>query len=150
MPYSIALSASWDNDFTTLASIEGAGDLIDWFGYLPSFHDCTISKLEFQSGNGVLELACFRMTDKVDDRGYFVLDRHALVSFHFTNVRGLLFDCNANTTILELGVRRLSLEHLPVSNTSASVNDFEISFDDVCGGSGSIYASEVRLSLKPA
>ena len=150
MPYSIAQSNYWDCDPASLGLIEGANDILDWFGFLPSFHDSTIIKIEFENGNGVLEVAAFRMTDKTDERGFFVLDRHAIVTFHLTKVRGMLLDCQANPTVMELGIRRLSADNLPASNAGASENDLELALDDVCGGSGSIYASEVRVSLVSA
>lgn len=149
MPYSITRGASWTPDLTLLAQLEGAAALVSWFGFLPDFHDANIRSLTFEGSDGSLVLSAFRMTSEVDKQGFFVLDRHARVSFRFKNVSGVVLDCNPVTTILELGIRRLAPEHLPVLNTLATVGDYEIGFDDVCGGSGAIYAKAVKVSLEP-
>ncbi len=149
MPYSIAHSVAWDFDPLVFQSLEGADEVIAWFGYVPSFHDASIKRMEFANSDGILEIAAFRMTDKVDDKGFFVLDRHAVVTLHLTDVSGILLDCHSNPTVLEVGIRRLASEHLPISNTAASVGDFEIAFDDVFGGAGSLYAREVRMTCSP-
>ncbi len=105
--------------------------------------------MEFAKGEGIIQIAAFRMTDKVNDKGFYVLDRHAIVTLYLTGVSGILLDSHPNPTVLEVGIRKLAPEHLPISNTAASVGDFEIAFDDVCGGAGSIYAREVRLTCSP-
>jgi hypothetical protein len=149
MPYSIAQQADWISDRTLLAQLEGAAELTSWFGFLPDFHDATIRSMTFEGSKGSLVLAAFRMTNKTDEQGFFVLDRHAHVSFRFEAVSGVVSDCNPLTTILELGLIRLTTEHLPILNTSASVGDYELGFDDVCGGSGAIYAKAVSIAVEP-
>jgi len=150
MPYSLTKQADyWTSDEALYAQLDGANDLTSWFGFLHDFHDATIQSMSFEASSGTLVLSAFRMTSEVDDRGFFVLDRHARVTFHFDGVSGVALDCNPLTTVLEIGLRRVTPEHLPVLNTSASAGDYEVGFDDVCGGSGAIYAKAVRLSVQP-
>lgn len=149
MPYSLTKQADWTSDEKLFAQLEGASELASWFGCLPDFHDATIQSMTFEASSGTLVLSAFRMTSEVDEQGFFVLDRHVRVSFHFEGVSGVVLDCNPFTTVLEVGLRRLTPEHLPVLNTSASAGDYELGFDDVCGGSGAIYAKAVSVSFQP-
>jgi hypothetical protein len=105
--------------------------------------------MSFEASSGTLVLSAFRITDDVDEQGFFVLDRHVRVSFRFEKVSGVMLDCSPLTTIMELGLRRLTPEHLPISNTLASAGDYELGFDDVYGGSGAIYAKAISISLEP-
>ena len=46
-------------------------------------------------GNGILKAKAFRMTDKIDEKGYFVLEKHCFVTLHFeevteVNLRGFM------------------------------------------------------------
>jgi len=69
-----------------MAEIPGAAELSNWFGGFPSFHD---AKAEFQinsDGTGWLKVCGFRMTDKVDAHGYYVLDKHFTATVSFRNL----------------------------------------------------------------
>lgn len=149
MPYSIAKQANWTSDWTLLAQLEDAAELTAWFGFLPDFHDATIRSMSFKESSGTLVLSAFRITSELDERGFFVLDRHARILLRFEGVSGVALDCNPLTTVLEVGLRRLTSEHLPILNTSASAGDYELGFDDVFGGSGAIYAKSVSISVQP-
>jgi len=50
------------------------------------------------------------MTSEVDKDGYFVLDRHALVTLRMTGVTGLRMEGGAGSVISELIVRRLDAD----------------------------------------
>ena len=57
------------------------------FGGWPSFHDATLLAVERPTaGVVILALLAFRMTDKVDARGYFELVDHHLVRLRFDGV----------------------------------------------------------------
>ncbi|WP_432283396.1 hypothetical protein SLT36_15310 [Aminobacter sp. BA135] len=61
--------------------IPGARELVGWFGFVPHFHDAEIFDIDLSSSrSGYLKIRAFRMTDEVDDLGYFVLDRHVVVT----------------------------------------------------------------------
>jgi hypothetical protein len=75
------------------AEIEGARALIDWFGFVPTFHDAKLLDIElFSNRSGRLRLHAFRMTDTVDDEGCFILDRHVLVTLTLGEVRAVSLD----------------------------------------------------------
>jgi hypothetical protein len=62
---------------TALYEIPGGQALIDWFGRVPNFHDADLIRIDLVSnGLSILNLWTWQMTDKVDDRGYFILEKH--------------------------------------------------------------------------
>jgi Immunity protein 50 len=64
------------------ASISGGSELVAWFGRVPSFHDAEIVGLNLNRRSAsTLVLHTWSTTNGVDDRGYFVLDRHVAVTF---------------------------------------------------------------------
>ncbi len=149
MPYSTAKQENWTSDWALLGQLEGAAALTAWFGFLPDFHDATIRSMNFAESSGALVLSAFRITSELDERGFYVLDRHARICLNFEGVSGVVLDCNPLTTVLEVGIRRLSSRDLPILNTSASAGDYELGFDAVFGGSGAIYAKSVSISVQP-
>ncbi|HEY7405663.1 MAG TPA: Imm50 family immunity protein [Candidatus Angelobacter sp.] len=67
--------------------------LTDIFGYWPSFHDAEVNSIELQraqdgSDHPTLRarIYVFEMTREVDDRGFYVLKNHTLVTFLFRGV----------------------------------------------------------------
>ncbi len=64
-----------------LKEISGAAELHDWFGYWPSFHDAEIVSLHLnRQGRSSLRLLTWEMTKDIDEKGYYVLTKHALAS----------------------------------------------------------------------
>lgn len=103
--------------------IEHSKLLTDVFGRWPSFHDAEVISLElFRESKGVSEpnlrakIHIFEMTSEVDDRGFYVLKNHVLVTFLFCgidessvtgfNQQNVLWDL----AIIDIGSRQL--EHL--------------------------------------
>src|SRR6202030_3838275 len=63
--------------------------LLDHFGYWPSFHDANvISYAGPTAGRPTIDLILhtWEMTSEVDAKGYYVLRKHSLVTFHFAGV----------------------------------------------------------------
>ena len=143
MPYSKNASAPWATDPALFEALDGGPDVISWLGFIPDFHDAKVKRIEFSGGLGVIEIDAFRMTSEVNSKGYFILDKQALVSLHLCGVSGVVMACDATPTIEELGIRRLTSEGDIPAAIAARANDFEIAFDNVCGGSGSIFARSV-------
>jgi hypothetical protein len=88
---------------TVLTTIPGGRALVEWFGRTPNFHDAELQEINLaSSGLSTLRLHTWEITNTVDSRGYFVLDKHVLVKFtlaevsyvaldHF-NLPGIVFD----------------------------------------------------------
>jgi hypothetical protein len=78
---------------TAYASIPGGLDLVAWFGRVPSFHDAEIVSLSLhRRAPSMLNIHAWNMTKEVDDHGYFVLDRHAVVTFILEDIMDLQLD----------------------------------------------------------
>jgi len=73
--------------------IDNAAPVVALYGRWPTFHDADLRRLTLDLVTPSSErprceatLLAFRMTDKVDARGYYVLEDHALVTLCFENV----------------------------------------------------------------
>ena len=63
--------------------------LLDHFGYWPSFHDANVISYTGPTADRQtvdLVLHTWEMTSEVDTKGYYVLQKHALVTFRFAGV----------------------------------------------------------------
>jgi hypothetical protein len=140
----------WTTDDDLFLSLEGAKAVADWFGYIPSFHDASIDRLELGNGAAELALRYFRMTDEVNERGYFVLDRHALITIHLHGVTGVSLTGNAGASVDELGIRRVAVEQTGWDSVAGpDIGDLEVRWKSNVGLQGAIFARDVRFSLVP-
>ena len=118
-----------------------------WFGR-SLVHDAKLKSLELASGAAAMRLHAFRMTDKVDDKGFFVLDKHALVSFEMADVTGLALRGTAPSldylSCLRIRPRpgRANSDEI-WSCAGPQAGDFEIAFNSSYGLEGSIYGREL-------
>ena len=76
---------------TQSVSIENAEALTGIFGYWPSFHDAEVLSMHLDRGgpDGPLldaRVHVFHMTREIDNRGFFVLTNHTLVTLRFVNI----------------------------------------------------------------
>lgn len=140
----------WTTDESLFLSLEGGKEVADWFGFVPSFHDATLDRLELANGNGALTLKAFRMTDKVDANGYFVLDRRANVDIILSGISGLRLYGDATSIIQELGFRRFTASNDEWETVNGPMpGDIEIRWESNYGLEGSVFAREVRFGLRP-
>src|SRR4051794_12581259 len=73
--------------------VSGGAELVRWFGQVPSFHDAEILSLHLRRrAESVLRLHGWINTGQVGQGGYFVLDRHAIVTFTLSEVMDLQLD----------------------------------------------------------
>lgn len=141
----------WSTDEALFASLPGGRAVIDWFGFVPSFHDSELEWLKVANGAASLALRTFRMTDAVDAAGYFVLDKHALVTLHLSEVTGLSLSGDAASIIFRLGVRRIGVGPSGFSTYAGpSAGDIEVGIESSYGMSGSLYARGVSFGIIPA
>lgn len=119
------------------AGIEGAKALIDWFGFVPNFHDAELLDIElFSNRSGRLCLHAFRMTDKVDEKGNYILDRHVLVTLTLEEVREMSLD------YFELiGI----VSRLRVTKTG---NGYRVEWESSYGVDGAIVAKNIRIDFE--
>ena len=121
-----------------LTTVTGGQTLIDWFGFAPSFHDSTIQDIQLSlPGQGVLRIAAFRMTNVVDENGYYVLDKHALVTITLDNVTLVdLKDFDICAIIDDLEITKVGEE-------------LQFSWDCSYGVYGTIRAKDARIEISP-
>lgn len=124
---------------STLHGIPGVEALVEWFGRMPRFHDAELLEISFSSkGAGVLRVHAWNMTDEVDAQGYFVLDRHVVVTLALDGVSTI--DCAdfhmVPGIIFDLEITKVD-EH------------FRIEWSASYGVTGSVTAKQVQITLEP-
>lgn len=142
----------WATDEELFASLPGGQAVIDWFGFCPDFHDGTLEKLELCDDNALLGVRAFRMTNQINDEGFYIHDRHAVVTFRLLGVTGLKLEGDASSVILQLSIRRLSATPNQSEWQTCRgpvAGDIEIAFDTSIGLYGSIYAKELVFEIRP-
>jgi hypothetical protein len=134
-------------------AVSGGADLVRWFGQVPSFHDAEILSLHLRrKGQSVLRLHGWINTGEVGQDGYFVLDRHVIVTFTLDGVMDVQLDgFSIQNVIGGLILRRapdrperrghLALDPLP--------QDIEIELEPCYGLSGLIRARAVSITFEP-
>ena len=134
-------------------AVPGGVDLVRWFGQVPSFHDAEILSLHLhRKGQSTLCLHGWIDTGEVGQDGYYVLDRHAIVTFTLNEVMDLQLDgFSIQNVIGGLVLRRapdrperrghLALDPLP--------QDIEIELEPCYGLSGLIRARAVSITFEP-
>ena len=133
--------------------VPGGAHLMRWFGQVPSFHDAEILSLHLRrKAQSVLRLHGWTNTGEVGRDGYFILDRHAIVTFTLSGVMDLQLDgFSIQNVIGGLVLRRapdrperrghLALDPLP--------QDIEIELEPCYGLSGLIRARAVTITFEP-
>src|SRR5690348_14789678 len=75
------------------SNVIGGDELLTWFGQVPTFHDAEIVSLSLnRAGTSELRIHGWVMTNEVDPGGYIALDKHAVVTFTFTDIMDLQLD----------------------------------------------------------
>src|SRR4051812_19046055 len=68
----------------------GGADLLSWFGQTPTFHDAEILDLHLRRDlPSLLRVHCWINTGRIDEDRYFILDKHAIVTFALEGVMDL-------------------------------------------------------------
>lgn len=122
-----------------LHDIPGGEALVEWFGRVPRFHDAELLEIIFSGkGAGVLRIHAWNMTDEVDAQGYFVLDKHAVVTLALEGVS----EINCADFDMVPGII------LDLEITTAGEH-FRVEWNASYGVTGSVTAKHVRAILKP-
>ena len=121
-----------------LEAIPGAKQLFDWFGYWPSFHDGVVLGIELsQIGPSKIKVHAFRMTDAVDAKGFYVCDKHCIVTFVFAEIVDVeLSHFNDGNILFDIELTR-------------EENAFVIAFSATYGLEGTIKAKMLSLEMTP-
>ena len=123
---------------TALNEVPGGRALIEWFGFVPNFHDATLESVTITSnGPCTLRIRAFRMTDQVDDRGYFVLDKRVVVTMTLTAVSHVSltrFDFAGGVDDFQV---------------TATEGGYELAWMGACDDEGLLRAKQVQVDLQP-
>ena len=124
-----------------LGEVPGGQQLLEWFdGRAPSFHDAEVLELSLDRNKArcSIKIHAFRMTSEVDAKGYFVLDKHVLVSFRLEGVVNLeLNDFNEQNAILGMALSRTADQ------------GFRLELDPAYGLFGFVEARSLTIDLEP-
>lgn len=125
-------------DKTVLHTIPGGQALIEWFGRVPYFHDAELLEINLATkGQSSLRIHAFQMTNTVDERGYFALDKHVIVTITLDSVTHVsLSDFNLQGIIGALEVTRVA-------------DEIQLAWDVSYGVQGMLRAKQARIDLQP-
>ncbi|WP_425099516.1 hypothetical protein [Tropicibacter sp. S64] len=123
-------------------ALPGAGAVIDWFGLgrMPRFHDAEVCEHDLETGrHGHLKLRTWRMTGRVDPKGFYITDRHAVVTLTFAQVTRLeLEDAETPGIVGSLTLSRLE-----------DGSGHRVVWDSSWGIWGSVEGQGLSLTLEP-
>ncbi|RDJ24281.1 hypothetical protein DWF00_04155 [Bosea caraganae] len=134
------------------ADIPGGPELLQWFGGAPTFHDAEIIQLHLnRNGVSTLRLHGWVMTNEVDEKGFFVLQKHAVVTFAIEGIQDLKLDGFSHQNV----IGGLTLDWAPDRGRSnyfpipPSARDIEIELEPCFGMDGHIRAQRVSVTFEP-
>jgi hypothetical protein len=120
-----------------LEAVEGAKHLYDWFGYWPTFHDAEVIRLHLNRRDAsTLTLHTWEMTGEVDEKGFYVQTKHAVVEFVMKVVGLSLNGFNHQNVVFGLAVAKVEC-------------GFQVTLEDCYGIAGTIDAMELSIRLTP-
>jgi hypothetical protein len=125
--------------------IRGGNDVIDWFGYWPTFHDAEVLSITLSRSLGArVEIHAFERTAEVDARGYFVLAKHSTVIF---SLKGFALDSQ--------GIANTRVDHFNHQNVLSGVGidkvpgGYVLTLDGIFGVCASISCEHISVKLEP-
>lgn len=126
------------HDLDPLADVVGAQDVIAWFGRMPSFHDAHLRSLSlFSGGIATMQIFAWNITDQVDAQGYFVLEKHAIVTLTLEGVTAVrLSDFDLPGIIFEMKIERAE-------------ERYRVSWYGSYGVEGELTARTIRFAVRP-
>ena len=123
---------------TAVPEIEGADEVVKWFGHWPSFHDAEILELHLDRAcRSWIKIHAWLMTNEIDENNYYKRDKHAVVKFAFERV----FKLELTGFSIQNVISELSLEK--------GVRGLRLCLSRCYGLSGFIEADRMSVSLEP-
>ncbi len=121
-----------------LGDLPGGKDLIDWFGFTPRFHDAELIEIDLSSvRSSTLLIHAWATTDKLDSQGYFITDKHVVVTFTLEQVTHIsLSHFHLQGIISDLRITK-------------SGDAYRIIWEGSYGVEGTLCAKQVRIELRP-
>ena len=125
--------------------IPGAADVVAWFGYWPSFRNAEVLSITLDRLYPSRIVVDTRTrTNEVDARGYYVVDKHAIVTFVLED---FLLDRQGITNTQIDGFNHQNvLSSLTVRKT---LEGYDLILNGIYGVSASISARRLLVELSP-
>jgi hypothetical protein len=150
------MTTEGDETAAIMAELPGGQELIAWFGYVPRFHNAELLDLHLGASGASLRLHTWRMTSETDEKGYYLLDKHVVVTFSLERLTGITLEGHDSRGILYgLNLRRygsgdplLSTEVITMG-LPPEPDDLGLQLDHTYGLWGVMYARKISLSLTP-
>jgi len=117
--------------------IPGWSDLIDWFGYSPTFHDAVVEKVDLRANPPLIQLHTWHMTSETDERGYYKTAKHITVRFIFEDIQETTMDGESSDDILN---------QLRIEKSESGQTLFLCSVMDK---GGFVRARKIRVEIEP-
>lgn len=117
----------------------GWDSVVEWFGFVPTFHDSEIVALELRREPelSVLKLAYWRTNDDLTEAGTYRQDRHAIVVFEIDGIEELRLDGWSKQNVID----GLTIER--------SMSGFKLVFPQIYGVDGEISARRLAVRVEP-
>jgi hypothetical protein len=135
------------------ANIPGGPDLVTWFGRVPSFHDAEIVNVNLNRRMpSTLSIHAWRTTPELDAKGYYVLDRHAVVTFTLEDIIDLQLDAfSQQNAINDLHIRPAPErpDRRGHYSLDAAPDDYELELVPCFGLNGVIRCRNVSVNFVP-
>ncbi|MBN7808745.1 hypothetical protein JZX86_25790 [Agrobacterium rosae] len=113
----------------------GGKEMLDWFGGKHRFHDALLKEVVLAAnGNGSLGISTFITTDKTDEKGFLISEKHAEV---ILTLRGIK---TVNITDLDM---------MPGIILSLDISLYKIDWWASYGVNGTILAAHLEFKLMP-
>lgn len=124
---------------SAINDIPGGSSLIEWFGRVHRFHDAVLLEMNFP-GKGIVSLRihAWNMTDEIDAKGYFILEKHAVVTLTLEGVSAI------NCTDFDM-VPAIIFD-LDIAKSDEGIR---VAWSASFGVEGSLVARHARLDLIP-
>ncbi len=134
------------------SSVVGGAELLTWFGQVPTFHDAEILNLSLnRAGTSELRIHGWVKTNEIDPRGYIALDKHAVVTFTFTDIMDLQLDGFSRQNViaglvLQRATDRGRADYYALPEEES---DIEIELLPCYGLDGFIRAKKIEIAFVP-
>lgn len=133
-------------------AVVGGAELLRWFGQTPSFHDAEILSLCLhRKSESFLRLHAWINTGVVGQDGYYVSDKHAVVTFTLSGIVDLQLDGFSRQNVIGGLVLRRAPYRPDRTGCLADPlpEDIEIELEPCYGLDGLIRARSVAIAFQP-
>jgi hypothetical protein len=127
-----------EDQTNAIQEVAGVEALLQWFGKWPSFHDAEVLSLELNRvGASCVRIHTWEMTNELDANGFYVLRKHAVVSFFLDRLKNIeLSEFSSQNVIFGLSVTR-------------SAEGLQLFLDPSYGVGGTLTAEAIRVKIEP-